>query len=225
MDNHYKLVTIEDLKSDEIICKYVVRANEYLAVLGFTDHGMRHVELVSQISANVMRRLGRSDREVQMAGIAGFLHDIGNVCGRDHHEQSGALLCREMLARHSMPDEEIMEIMLAIGNHEERTGTPINAVGSALILGDKTDVHRSRVQNRDRKTFDIHDKVNYAVTKSFLDVENDTKQIILRLTIDTSEAEVMQYFELFMDRMLMNKRAAEFLGCHFTLEINGMKMF
>ncbi len=220
------MVTLEQLQKDAVIVEYVEKANEYLSKIGYTEHGMRHVNLVADIAFNVMDRLGYPRDRAVLASVAGFLHDIGNVCGRDHHEQTGAVLAKQMLERHNMPNKDILDVMFAIGNHEERSGHPVNDITAALILADKTDVHRTRVQTKTKKKehFDIHDRVNYAVTKSFLNVNSENKEIALELTVDTTVIDVIQYFEIFLDRMIMNKRAAEFLGEKFILKINDVKV-
>lgn len=217
-------ISVKDLECDEVAMTYINRANEYLNVLGFTSHGLRHVKLAADIARNILRRLGYSAEEAELAAIAAFLHDIGNVCGRDHHEQSGALMAKNVLDRFKVDSKYIVEVMLAIGNHEERTGDPVSLTSAAVILADKTDVHRSRVQTKDPLDFDIHDKVNYAVTKSFLDVNKEKRSLTLQLTIDTKVAGIVEYFEIFLDRMKMAKKAARFLKTSFELEINGTKL-
>ena len=217
-------VTVKDLERDAIAMTYINRANEYLNVLGFTSHGLRHVKLASDIARNILLRLGYSAEEAELAAVAAFLHDIGNVCGRDHHEQSGALMAKDVLDRLRVEPKYTVEAMLAIGNHEERTGDPVSLTSAAVILADKTDVHRSRVQTKDPLDFDIHDKVNYAVTKSFLDVNKGRRSITLQLTVDTQVAGIVEYFEIFLDRMKMAKKAARFLKTSFELEINGTKL-
>lgn len=214
-------VTVKDLENDKITKAYVTKANDYLNVLGFTSHGLRHVRLASDIARNVLLRLGYTEEEAELAAVAAFLHDIGNICGRDHHEQSGALMAKDVLTRLGLQENYIAEVMLAIGNHEERTGDPVSVVSAATILADKTDVHRSRVQTKDPLDFDIHDKVNFAVTRSFLNVDKDNRTIILELTIDTKVAGIVEYFEIFLDRMKMAQRAARFLKTKFQLDING----
>jgi uncharacterized protein len=217
-------VTVKDLEHDGVSMTYINRANEYLNVLGFTSHGLRHVKLASDIARNIVLRLGYSTDEAELAAVAAFLHDIGNVCGRDHHEQSGALMAKAVLDRLKLEPQYTAEVMLAIGNHEERTGAPVSLTSAAVILADKTDVHRSRVMTKDPIDFDIHDKVNYAVTKSFLDVNKAKRTINLELTIDTQVAGIVEYFEIFLDRMKMAQMAAQFLKTKFELTINGTKL-
>lgn len=214
-------LTVKELENDPITLAYVNKANEYLNVLGYTSHGLRHVKLASDIARNILLRLGYSTEDAERAAVAAFLHDIGNVCGRDHHEQTGALMAKDVLERFNVETEHIAEIILAIGNHEEKTGTPVSVTSAAAILADKTDVHRSRVQTPDPLDFDIHDKVNYAVTKSFLNVNKEEGTISLELTIDTKFAGIVEYFDLFLDRMKMSQRAARFLKTKFLLDING----
>ncbi len=214
-------VTVKDLEHDDITKTYVEKANDYLNVLGYTSHGLRHVRLASDIARNILLRLGYSEDEAELAAVAAFLHDIGNVCGRDHHEQTGALMAKDVLERLGLQHKYIVEVMLSIGNHEERTGDPVSVTSAATILADKTDVHRSRVQTKDPLDFDIHDKVNYAVTRSFLNVDKDSRTITLELTIDTKVAGIVEYFEIFLDRMKMSQRAARFLKTKFQLDING----
>ncbi|MDR7483936.1 MAG: HD domain-containing protein [Armatimonadota bacterium] len=216
--------TLEDVKRDPEVEAFLSKANEYTGVIGYTEHGHRHANLCASIAANVARRLGYDERTVQLAAIAAYLHDIGNLVSRLNHEHVGALLADGILARLGMPPDERAIVMGAIGNHEEKHGEAVSAVGAAVILADKSDVHRTRVRNPDRATFDIHDRVNYAVEHSFLRVDEKSKTVTLELTIDTAMSQVMEYFEIFLDRMLMCRRAAEFLGCGFKLQINGVKL-
>lgn len=216
--------TLEDVKRDPEAAAFITKANEYTGVIGYTEHGARHANLTSSIAGNVLRRLGHDERAAQLAGIAAYLHDIGNLVSRANHEHTGAVLADGILARLGMVADERAVVMGAIGNHEESHGEPVSAVGAAVILADKSDVHRSRVRNPDQTTFDIHDRVNYAVEHSFLRVEEKSKTITLELTIDTAISQVMEYFEIFLGRMLMCRRAATFLGCDFKLQINGTKL-
>jgi metal-dependent HD superfamily phosphatase/phosphodiesterase len=179
---------------------------------------------VAHSAYNILTRLGYPEREAELAAIAGYLHDIGNAVNRDHHAQTGAVMAMQLLTEMGMPDLEIVRIMGAIGNHHEDQGDPVTAVAAAVILGDKSDVHRTRVRNPDMIKFDIHDRVNYAVEKSFLNVDEAAKQITLELTIDTHISQVMEYFEIFMTRMLASRRAAKFLGTTFGLAVNGNRL-
>jgi hypothetical protein len=217
-------VTLEEVKRDILTDTMIRAGNSNLGAMGYTEHGYRHINLVSNIAQNVAKRLGFTRREAELAAIAGYMHDIGNVVNRDGHNLSGAVLAYYILERLGMPPEEIVTVVSAIGNHDEETGSPVNGVASALILADKSDVHRSRVRNTDIANFDIHDRVNYAVERSFLRVSEDERTIILELEIDQSISPVMDYFEIFLTRMLLCRRSADFLGCRFGLQINGSKL-
>ena len=211
-------VTPEQVREHPHLRQYIQAANRHLKLLGYTEHGERHVNLVSNIASNVLSRLKFSQRQVELAAIAGLLHDIGNVVNRDTHGQVGALMAKDILLDSGMDMDEIVLIMGAIGNHEEARGHATSPVAAALILADKADVHRSRVQGLTQATeFDIHDRVNYAVTDSFLRVEPDERCITLELELDTSVASVMDYFEISLARMMMCRSASEFLGCAFKL--------
>jgi len=219
------LVATRALEQDVEVMAFLTRANEQMAVLGYTEHGQRHASLVGNIALNVLLRLGHPERTAELAAIAGYLHDIGNVIHREHHARASAIIARDILIRLGMDFDEIALIMGAIGNHEEERGDPVSQISAAVILGDKSDVHRSRVQNPDILTFDIHDRVNYAVRRSFVRVDGDKNTITLELDIDTEVSKVAEYFEIFMSRMLMSRRAARFLGCKFALTINGNSLF
>jgi putative nucleotidyltransferase with HDIG domain len=218
------LVTFESVKNHPRVKIYVRKADEALAEIGYTEHGERHVTLVAHIAYNILKRLGHPEREAQLAAVAGLLHDIGNGVNREQHAQTGAVMAMQLLTDMGMADEEIVRIMGAIGNHHENDGDPVSAVAAAVILADKSDVHRTRVRNPDMIKFDIHDRVNYAVEKSFLNVDEATKQITLELTIDTGISQVMEYFEIFMTRMLASRKAAKFLGTTFGLTVNGNRL-
>lgn len=217
-------VTLEDVKRDILTDTLIRTGNGNLGAMGFTEHGYRHINLVSNIAQNVARRLGFNKREIEIASIAGYMHDIGNVVSRDGHHLSGAVLAYYILERLGMFPDEIGTVVAAIGNHDEETGSPVNNIAAALILADKSDVHRSRVRNADIASFDIHDRVNFAVERSFLRVTEDERTIILELEIDQKISPVMDYFEIFMTRMLLCRRSANFLGCRFGLQINGRKL-
>lgn len=217
-------VTITQVRNHPHTYAYLDAANQQLKLIGYTEHGRRHAALVGHIGANVLRRLKFSAREIELAEIAGLLHDIGNSINRNDHGQTGAILAKDILSSLDMPIDEIITIMGAIGNHEEERGHAVSTVAAALILADKSDVHRSRVQNSDPTTFDIHDRVNYAATKSFLRVDTEQRRVTLQLTIDTEMASVMDYFEIFLSRMVMCRRAAEFLGSRFGLSINDVSV-
>jgi metal-dependent HD superfamily phosphatase/phosphodiesterase len=222
--NKYSNITIEEVKKNFIVSVFVRSANEYLGTLGYTEHGVRHVGLVASIAENVLLYLDYPKRIQELAGIAGYIHDIGNVVNRRDHGQSAALLVMKLLRDMEMTPEEIALIISAIGNHEEQSGDPVNPIAAALILADKSDVHKTRVRNRDISKYDIHDRVNFAVERSFLKVIKENKIISLQLTIDTQISKVMEYFEIFMSRMLMCRRAATFLNCTFELIINERKL-
>jgi uncharacterized protein len=220
-------ITVADLEMDEEVIALANIANTNLGVLGFTEHGPRHFRLVSRIARNVLKRLGYDTRLQELAAIAGYLHDIGNVVSRYDHSLTGALIAREILIRYKVPHEDIAIVMGAIGSHgddSQRLGEAVHPVSAALILADKSDVHRSRVRNIDHSMFDQHDRVNYASESSFLRVDPDEKTITLELKIDTEISQVMHYFEIFLPRMLMCRRAAEFLGCDFHIDINGVAL-
>lgn len=217
-------VTYAMVEHDAELRKLIDHANRNLGVVGYTEHGLRHVTLVARIARNVVRILGYDEHTQELAAIAGITHDIGNVVNRRGHPNTGAVMSMPILQRLGMPMDDIAVVMGAIGSHGDDGGglaEPVHAVCAALIVADKSDVHRSRVRNPDLTTFDAHDRVNYAVVSSFLRVDADDKTITLELTIDTEISSVMDYFEIFLPRMLQSKRAAEFLGCRFHIEING----
>ncbi len=218
------MLGLEDVKSNPLVTTFIQKGNDYLETLGFGDHGFLHVTLVSQLAKEIMQKLGYSSRLAELAGIAGYMHDIGNVVERETHSQSGALLALEILRRMGMDAEEISFISAAIGNHDSGSGHPVNEIAAALILADKTHVHRNRVRNLEVAAFDIHDRVNYAVMYSILNINEDARLITMELSIDIEICPVMEYFEIFMSRMLLCRRAAAFLGCEFELVINGAKL-
>lgn len=217
-------VTIEQVKTDPEVRAYIQKAQQMLQAIGFTEHGPRHVGLVSHRAVTLMKALGCPERRCELAGIAGLLHDMGNIVNRHDHGQTSALLAHRILCRMGMDYDEMADVMAAIGNHEEEYGNPISDVAAALILADKSDVHRSRVYNRDRATFDIHDRVNYAATHSELLTLPVEKVVRLELRIDTSMIAIMEYFEIFLIRMVMCRRAGEFFGCRFELVINETRL-
>ncbi len=217
-------VTYRYIKQNPDIMEYIRRADKTLESMGYTEHSFAHVERVANVSAMILETLGYDERTVELAKIASMMHDIGNVINRIDHAQSGAVMAFRLLDNLSMPAGEICTIISAIGNHDEGTGQPLDAVSAALILGDKTDVRRSRVRNNDLLTFDIHDRVNYAVEMSKVSFSQDKASIILELQIDTKISSVMEYFEIFMNRMLLCRRASEFLDVRFEMIINGSKI-
>lgn len=216
--------TLRDVRSSNKVKVYIEKANEQMNAIGYTEHGQRHAALSAAIARNTLLDLGYDTRTAEVASIAGYLHDIGNVISRYTHPQIGATMAFVLLEEMGFEAEEIGTIIGAIGNHEEPEGEPINITTAAVILADKSDVHFTRVQNPDPKTFDIHDRVNHAVQKSHLTVDADAKTITLELTIDMTSATVMEYFEIFMMRMVMCRKAAEVLGCRFHLTINGVDL-
>lgn len=218
------MVTFEDIKKDEAIKVYIKRADEALGKLGYTEHSFSHVLKVADSAMYILRTLGYSEHEVELAGIAGYTHDIGNLVNRVAHSQSGAIMVFRLLDHMELPPEDISTIVSAIGNHDEGTGVAVNAVAAALILADKSDVRRSRVRNSDFSTFDIHDRVNYSVEKSKIEINSDKTEITLFLEIDSTISSVMDYFEIFLGRMIMCRKAADFLGLKFKLNINGQQM-
>lgn len=214
-------ITLEDLKKNEEINTLFEVADRQLAEMGYTEHSFRHVGLVSSAAGNILKTLGYGEREIELARMAGYLHDIGNSVNRVDHAHYGAILAYQILTKMGMEVKEAAEIMLAIGHHDEGSGGAVSPITAALILADKSDVHRTRVRNTDIATFDIHDRVNYAVENSKIYVDKDKKIAVLELHIDTNICPVMDYFEIFLVRMTMNRRAAEFLGLKFQLIING----
>lgn len=192
--------------------------------LGYTEHGYRHAGIVAQTSRDIITNLGKDGRMSELAAISGYMHDIGNAVNRMGHPDTSALMAFTLLNEMGMPAEEVALVIAAIGNHEENLGSPVSAISAALILADKSDVHHSRVQNQNPLTFDIHDRVNYSVQKSNLRVDMENKSINLELTTDEQSASVMEYFEIFLSRMLMCRRAADFFGYRFRLIINGVEM-
>lgn len=219
-----ELVTAEQVKKHPQVKAFISKANEFLGVMGYTEHGLRHASLVGSIAYNILQRLHYTERDCELAYIAGYLHDIGNVVNRHWHAQNGALIAYRILSELQMGPEEIALIIGAIGNHDESDGLPISPVSAALIIADKSDVHRSRVRSNDPAMWDIHDRVNWATTRSFVHVDEDGKKISLEVEIDTAIAHVMEYFEIFLSRMLVSRRAAQLLGCEYHLIINGTQL-
>lgn len=218
------MITFEKIKKDEALKIYIKKADETLGSLGYTEHSFAHVLKVADTAMKILTRLGYSEREIELAGIAGYSHDIGNLVNRVDHSQSGAVMVFRILDKMNMPAEDIATVVSAIGNHDEGTGVAVNAVAAALIIADKSDVRRSRVRNKDMATFDIHDRVNYSVESSRLEINEEKTEITLFLEIDISISSVMDYFEIFLDRMIMCRKAAEFLGLRFKLKINDQRM-
>ena len=217
-------ITYEAVKANPSVQTYIKKADESLKALGYTEHSFAHVTKVAMVASDILQTLDYSEREVELAKVAGYLHDIGNVINRIDHAQSGAVMAFRILDKMGADDEDIATIITAIGNHDESTAYPVNPVAAALILADKTDVRYTRVRNQDFATFDIHDRVNYSVEESHLDLNREEMAITLTLKIDTSISSVMDYFEIFLDRMVMCRKAAAFLGLKFRLTINDQQM-
>ena len=215
------LVTYEYIRRNPDIITYIKRADKALEAQGYTEHSFAHVEKVSQTAGMILTQLGYPERAIELAKIAGMMHDIGNVINRIDHAQSGAVMAFRLLDNLNMPAEEICDIISAIGNHDEGTAQPLNAITAALIIADKTDVRRSRVRNIECLAQDIHDRVNFAVEKSEIYFNEDKTELILDLTIDKRISSVMEYFEIFMQRMILCKKSAEFLGVEFHIRANG----
>ncbi|MBS1709328.1 MAG: HD domain-containing protein [Armatimonadetes bacterium] len=219
-----KVVTFKKVKSSSRVRAMIAGANEVMRAMGYTEHGLRHADVVSGITRYIMEGLGMPPRQVELATIAAYLHDIGNSINRTDHPISGAGLAFQILSDMGMPTEEITPILGAIGNHEETGGQPVSNMSASLILADKSDVHFSRVQNPVLETFDIHDRVNYAVQKSRVEMDSHDKTILLALEIDTNFATVMEYFEIFLNRMVMCRRSASMMGYRFALSVNGTSL-
>ena len=219
------MITAMDIKQDPQIRTYIEMADQSLKVIGYTEHSFAHVVKAAEQAAEILEKLGYPERTVELARIAGYMHDIGNVINRKDHAQSGAVMSFRILDKLGMPADEIATIICAIGNHDEGTGAPINEVAAALILADKSDVRRSRVRPSEHPPMgDIHDRVNYAVVSSDVEVDKENMLLTLRLTIDTEYSPVMDYFEIFLGRMMLCRRAAEYLGLKFRLVINEAAM-
>lgn len=216
-------ITYEDIRKNEEIKTYIKKADESLGAMGFTEHGFAHVTKVAQIASDILDELDYSDREIELASIAGYLHDIGNVVNRNDHGQTGAVMAFRILDKLGMDPEEVATIITAIGNHDEKAAFPVNAVAAALMIADKTDVRFTRVRNTDIASFDIHDRVNYAIKESKVSII-DKEIIELKLKLDTNVCSVMDYFEIFLGRMVLCRKASEKLNCEFRLIINGQKV-
>ncbi len=214
------MITYEQIRADDAITTYVERADRTLEALGYTEHSLAHVTRVAVVAGDILEALGYDTRTVELARIAGHMHDIGNLVNRTDHSQSGAVMAFRLLDIRGMRAEDICTVATAIGNHDEGTGVPVDEVSAALIIADKSDVRRSRVRNTDPATFDIHDRVNYSVTSSKLTINEDKREIELALTIDKKYSSIMEYFEIFLERMNLCRRAAERLGLRFRLRIN-----
>ncbi len=217
-------ITFEDIRNNESVTTYIRKADESLIALGYTEHSFAHVTRVAETAKYILSTLGYGEREVELAQIAGYLHDIGNLVNRIDHAQSGAVMAFRILDKLGMPPDEIATIVTAIGNHDEGTAEAVNPVAAALILGDKTDVRRSRVRNPDTTTFDIHDRVNYSVRESLVKINEEHTLLKLKLTVDTRVSAIMDYFTIFLDRMVLCRKAAEKLDLHFKLIVNEQQL-
>ncbi len=218
------MLTYDELRHNNEINTYITAADRTLGELGFTEHSFAHVGKVAQVAKYILEATGHTAHEVELARIAAYLHDIGNLVNRIDHAQSGAVMAFRILNGLDMEPNDIATVVTAIGNHDEGTGHPVSEVSAALILADKSDVRRSRVRNRDKATFDIHDRVNYSVQNSELTVSKDSRFITLSLTVDTETGSIMDYFEIFMQRMILCRKAAERLNLKFKLIINGQPL-
>ena len=214
------MVTFEDVVNNAEVNELIINAQKQMDVIGYTEHSIRHVSLVAERAAQILKSLGYDEKRIELAKIAGYMHDIGNSVNRVDHAHTGAILAYNILKDMGMDVKDRTEIMMAIGNHDESTGTPVSDISAALILADKSDAHISRVSKTDRSLFDKHDEVNYAVTSSELKIDIEERKAILNLKIDTKICPVIDYFEIFMDRTKMSKRAAKYLGLWFELIIN-----
>ena len=218
------MITLEDVKNNLEVQELIKAAQKQLNELGYTEHSTRHVNIVSNRAGRILETLEYPKERIELAKIAGYLHDIGNCVNRTDHAHSGAIMAYNILKDIGMPIEDRTEIMMAIGNHDEQTGMPVSDISAALILADKSDVHRDRVVNTNMSTFDKHDRVNYAVTNANLNIDKQDRKVTLDLTIDTQICPVLDYFEIFMDRTMLSKYAAKKLGIWFELIINDTKL-
>ncbi len=218
------MITLETLRDNEAINAYITAADRSLAALGYTEHSYPHVLRVAETAAYILRSTGHEEHEIQLARVAAYLHDIGNLVNRVDHSQSGAVMAFRILDKMDMPPQDLATVVTAIGNHDEGTGVPVDDVAAALILADKSDVRRSRVRNADEATFDIHDRVNYSVRSSKLTVNAENHQVTLMLDVDTAYGSIMDYFEIFLERMVLCRKAAQKLGLDFKLVINGQQL-
>lgn len=218
------MITLEDVKNNKEVQALIEGTQKQLNVLGYTEHSVRHISIVSKRAADILETFDYPKERIELAKIAGYLHDIGNCVNRVDHAQSGALLAYNILKDMGMNDKDRIEIMMAIGNHDEQTGTAVSDISAALILADKSDVHRDRVVNKNIATFGKHDKVNYAVTHTRLDIDKEDRKITLNINIDTEICPVLDYFEIFMDRTMMSKYAAKYLHVWFGLVVNNTKL-
>ena len=219
-----EIITYQTIKENKEINACIAKGDSVLGVLGYTEHSQAHAAKVAEIAGNILKELGYSEREIELAKIAGYMHDIGNAVNRHDHAHSGAILAYQILSKLGMEADEVCEIVAAIGNHDEQTGTAVSPVSAALILADKTDVRRNRVRNCDKATFDIHDRVNYAAVESVVTVDLEKKVILLDINLDENICSMLDYFEIFLERMLMCRRAAEMLKLRFRMIANDNKV-
>ena len=218
------MITLEDVKNNEEVKSLILGSQKHLDALGYTEHSVRHISIVSKRAGDILEALEYPKERIELARIAGYLHDIGNCVNRVDHAHSGAILAYNILKDMGMKVDYRTEIMTAIGNHDEKTGTAVSDISAALILADKSDVHRDRVVNKNISTFDIHDRVNYAVTHANLEIDKENRKVILDIKIDTKICPVLDYFEIFMDRTMMSKYAAKYLKIWFELMINDTRL-
>ena len=220
-----RMVTLDEVRADQEVEVLILKADENLERLGYTEHGTRHAGMVAAVARDILTRLQRPQRQAELAAIAGHLHDVGNGVNRNDHGNVAALIAYRVLERLGMPADEYVEVMCAIGNHEEEHGEPVSDLAAAVILADKSDVHESRVREMEPALYDVHDRVNHAAHRSTLTVDAVARTITLELEIDTEATTVMEYFEIFLDRMVMCRRAAESLGCRFGLVVNNTTLY
>lgn len=218
------MITFDTIRKNEEILSYIAKGNANLGVLGYTEHAQGHAMKAADTAAKILTVLGHDEREIELAKIAGFMHDIGNCVNRTDHAHTGGVMAMQILRSMGMAFDEIAVIAAAIGNHDEKTGTAVDAVSAALILADKTDVRRNRVRSRDKTKFDIHDRVNFAVISSAVNVDRENRYITMTIELDDAMCSVMDYFEIFLGRMVMCRRAAEMLGCRFRMIANGIQV-
>jgi len=218
------MITFEQIRNNEAIKAYIRKADASLDSLGYTEHSFAHVTKVSNDAAYILETLGYSEHDVELARIAGFMHDIGNLVNRNEHSQSGAIMAFKILCDLGMEPEDVATVTTAIGNHDEGDGVPVNAIAAALIIADKSDVRRTRVRNTDIPSFDIHDRVNYSVKESFIKINGEKTLLKLKLEIDTRVSSVMEYFEIFLGRMVLCRKSCEKLGLEFKLIINEQQL-
>lgn len=218
-----KKLTFEEIRKNPDVKIFLEKVDKYLETLGYTEHGSRHAWIVSNTAKNILLQLGYSKEGAELASIAGYLHDIGCVVNRKDHSQSSAIIVFNLL-HGKMPTDDLIRVITAIGNHHEENSNPANLISAAVIIADKADVHKSRVKNRNPTTFDIHDRVNYATKKSKVIVNKQKRTIRIDLMIDTKTASVMDYFEIFIDRMIASRKAAAFLKCELELYVNNNKL-